>query len=74
MSDNPETDGRQRDGQTFTVLGLFFAVMGGLVLIGTFGAVGKTSAVVVSVTSGLVLLMIGIGMSWFGRRLTRGRS
>lgn len=71
MSENPETDGRQRDGQTLVVLGIFFSVMGGLVLIGTFGALGKASAVVVSVTSGAVLLLIGLGMSWMGRRLSR---
>ena len=74
MSDNPESEGQQRDGQTLVVLGIFFAVMGVLVLIGTFGAVGKTSAVVVSVSSGLVLLFIGLGMSWFGRRLSRSHN
>ena len=60
---------KKRDAATLRVLGIFFAIMGVLVLFGTFGALGKTSAVVVSLGSGLVLLSIGIVMWIVARRM-----
>jgi len=51
-----------RDADTKRVLGVFFALMGFLVLVGTFGSIGHPPAVVVSICSGFVLLAIGLGM------------
>ena len=67
---NSPQEVRDRDAATLRVLGAFFSLMGLLVLIGTFTAIGKTSAVVVSVCSGSTLLFIGLGMWWYARRLT----
>ena len=58
------SNNRQRDIATLKVLGIFFSIMGGLVLIGTYEAVGNSAAMIVSVCSGLTLLAIGLGM-WF---------
>ena len=66
--DPSEKEARQRDAEILRVLGSFFSLMGVLVLIGTFWALGKTSAVVVSICSGSVLLAIGLVML---RRLGR---
>ena len=52
----------ERDVATLRVLGIFFSIMGVLVLIGTFEAVGKTAAVIVSICSGMTLLTIGLCM------------
>ena len=60
MEEQP-SDIQQRDADTLRVLGIFFSIMGVLVLIGTIWAVGKASAVVVSLVSGGVLLGIGLG-------------
>ena len=63
-----EEETRRRDAETLRVLGAFFSLMGALVLIGTYWAIGKTSAVVVSISSGSVLLAIGLVML---RRVSR---
>ena len=63
-----EEETRRRDAETLRVLGAFFSLMGALVLIGTYWAIGKTPAVVVSISSGSVLLAIGLVML---RRVSR---
>lgn len=63
-------DIEQRDADTLRVLGIFFSIMGALVLAGTFWAIGKLAAVIVSLLSGGILLAIGLGM-W--RYANRGR-
>ncbi len=62
---------RQRDVMTLRVLGSFFAIMGVLVLIGTYKAVGNPAAMVVNIASGVVLGIIGIGMIQISRRMSR---
>lgn len=57
-----------RDADTKRVLGVFFGLMGFLVLLGTFGSIGHPPAIVVSICSGLVLLAIGLGMFRSGIR------
>ena len=58
---------RERDVATLRVLGIFFTIMGALVTVATFEAIGNTPAVVVSICSGCVLLTVGLGMI-FGSR------
>lgn len=62
---------QKRDTDTLKVLGIFFSIMGALVLIGTFWALGKAAAVVVSLASGGVLLAIGLGMWRYANGLQR---
>ena len=69
--DNNQKQNRERDIATLRVLGLFFSIMGTLVLVATYEAVGNVPAVVVSVCSGLVLLGVGIGMMVISRRIGR---
>ena len=68
---NNQNENRQRDVETLRVLGIFFSVMGLLVLIATYEAIGNTAAVVVSVCSGLVLLTVGTGAMLVSRRMSR---
>ena len=46
-----QTDYRQRDAASFLMLGTFFAVMGSLVLVGTFWTLERMHAMVRSSTS-----------------------
>ena len=62
----------QRDADTLRVLGIFFSIMGALVLVGTFWAIGKLAAVVVSLLSGGTLLAIGLGMWRYANRSRAG--
>jgi len=73
MTSTPSHDQeqRQRDAITFFLLGGFFAVMGVLVLIGTFWTLARPHAMVVNFVSGLVLLVIGVAMIAFGQHLRR---
>ncbi|MCA9216055.1 MAG: hypothetical protein KDB27_23470 [Planctomycetales bacterium] len=68
---NPDKQNRERDSATLRVLGIFFLIMGSLVLAATYEAIGNVPAVIVSVISGLVLLGVGIGMIGFSWRLSR---
>jgi|GEM_PF-5040061 len=58
--DQQPNDIQQRDADTLRVLGIFFTIMGVLVLLGTIWAIGKMSAVIVSLVSGGILLAIGL--------------
>lgn len=60
---------QQRDADTLRVLGIFFSIMGALVLVGTFWALGKMAAVIVSLLSGGILLAIGLGMWRYAARM-----
>ena len=53
---------RARDAATLRILGIFFTIMGALVTVATYEAIGNTPAVVVSICSGCVLLAVGLGM------------
>jgi len=61
-------DYSERDAASIKILGFFFAVLGALVLIGTFWSLGNSRAVTVNVASGAVLTLIGLGMLFFVRR------
>ena len=67
-----QPDIQQRDADTLRVLGIFFSVMGALVLLGTFWAIGKMAAVIVSLLSGGILLAIGLGMWRYANRVGAG--
>lgn len=64
-----DADMQQRDADTLKVLGFFFSILGALVLVGTFWAIGKTAAILVSLASGGILLAIGLGMWRYASRL-----
>lgn len=66
-----QTDYRQRDAASFLMLGTFFAVMGSLVLLGTFWTLERMHAMVVNLVAGLLLLAIGLGMLALGARARR---
>ena len=66
-----QTDYRQRDAASFLMLGTFFAVMGSLVLVGTFWTLERMHAMVVNLVAGLLLLAIGLGMLALGARARR---
>lgn len=51
------------------LLGMFFSVLATLVLIGTFWTLDRPRAMTVNIAAGMVLLGVGVGMIWGGRRL-----
>jgi len=63
-----QTDHHERDAASLRILGFFFAVLGSLVLVGTFWSLDNTRAVMVNLASGSVLTFIGLGMMYFVRR------
>jgi len=63
---------RGRDVATLRVLGIFFTVMGALVLVATYETLDNRPALIVNVTCGVVLAAVGIGMILVSRRLSRG--
>ncbi|MGD9647772.1 MAG: hypothetical protein AB7U73_18820 [Pirellulales bacterium] len=67
-----QTDYRQRDAASYLMLGAFFAVMGTLVLIGTFWTLERMHAMVVNLVAGLILLAAGVAMLALGVRVRRG--
>lgn len=68
---NKQQENRQRDIATLRVLGIFFFVMGMLVLVAVYEAIGNTPAMIVNVLSGLTLGTIGTGMILISRRMAR---
>ena len=66
---NRDNEYRERDVATLRVLGIFFCIMGLLVLVGSYEALGNTPAVVVSVCSAVALLAVGLGMWFVSRRM-----
>ena len=61
----------QRDAETLRILGVFFVILGGLVLVGTFWALDKYITMIVNLGSGLVLAGIGVAMVFVSRRVNR---
>ena len=68
MSDH---DIREREISTLRVLGIFFSIMGVLVLVSTYEAIGNRPAMVVTILSGLALGIVGVTMILISRRLAR---
>ncbi len=67
-------DYRQRDAASLNILGFFFAVLGSLVLVGTYWSLDNARALIVNLASGALLTVIGLGMMAFVRRSKRPRS
>ena len=65
----PTTENHERDVSTLRVLGFFFLVMGALVLVASYEAIGNTPAMIVNICSSLVLLAVGGGMVWVSKRM-----
>jgi len=63
-----QTDHRERDAASLRILGFFFAVLGSLVLIGTFWSLDNFRAVTINLASGAVLMFVGLGMIYLARR------
>ena len=61
----------QRDATTLRILGVFFLILGGLVLVGTFWALGNYRATIVNLGSGLVLAGIGVAMVFVSGLINR---
>ncbi len=61
-------DYRERDAATLKILGFFFAVLGVLVLVGSYWSLENPRALIVNLASGAVLTLIGIGMIIYVRR------
>ena len=60
---------KKRDADTLNVLGFFFLVLGGLVLVATFWTLGNSRAMVVNLGSGLAMATVGVVMRYAARRL-----
>ena len=64
----------QRDAATLRILGVFFVILGGLVLVGTFWALDNPRATIVNIGSGLLLAGIGVAMVFVSRLVNRPKS
>lgn len=62
---------RGRDAVSLLMLGTFFNVMGGLVLVATFWTLDRPHAMVVNLVAGGLLLVIGASMTFGGLRVRR---
>lgn len=60
--------GRQRDAGAMRIVGWFFILLGGLVLLGTLWAGDNHRAMIVNACSGALLAAIGMGMIYFSYR------
>ncbi len=70
-ADLDTTDHDERDAASIRILGFFLTILGMLVLIGTYWAIGNMHAVIINAVSGLVLTLIGVAMLAFARRSRR---
>lgn len=62
---------QQRDASSLLVLGVFFTILGLLVLVGTLWTRNDMRAAVVNAGSGMILVAVGVGTLLIGRRLAR---
>ncbi len=67
-------ENRARDSTSFLLLGSFFSLLAMLVLIGTLWTLDRPRAMIVNLAAGSLLLLIGLIMLYFGRRVQRSRS
>jgi hypothetical protein len=68
MSDR---EGREREIATLRVLGIFFSIMGVLVLVSMYETMDNRPALIVTIISGIVLGSVGLAMIQISRRLAR---
>ncbi|MBL9122933.1 MAG: hypothetical protein JNG90_04830 [Planctomycetaceae bacterium] len=66
-------ENRARDATSFLLLGSFFSILATLVLIGTLWTLDRPRAMVVNLSAGGLLLLIGLIMLYAGRRVQRSR-
>ncbi len=69
MTEGKEQDNAERDVATLRALGSFFLIMGFLVLLGTFAALGNVPAVIVNLCSAAALVLVGGGMLLASNRI-----
>ncbi len=70
MSEEHDHTHTQRDGETFIILGIFMAVLGLPVILGSFWG-EKAVQVVVCLVSGILLLGIGVGFLLHGKNVLK---
>lgn len=68
------TDYSERDAATLKILGFFFAILGSLVLVGSYWSLENPRALIVNLASGTLLTIIGLGLMAFVRRSKRKRN
>ena len=71
MSQSDRKAHRARDAATLLVLGAFFTVLSVLVLLGSFWSEKLDFPVVVNIASGVLLMVVGLGMSLMSWHLRR---
>lgn len=64
--EHPAKDMRKRDGETNMAVGLFLFALGIPVSLGTFGALDRPHAAFVNAICGIMLLLIGGGVTLYG--------
>lgn len=69
MTDLRQNELRARDAISLIMLGAFFCVLAVLVLSGSFWAIGRPHAMIVNIGAGMLMLLVGGGMMWAGKRL-----
>ncbi len=68
-----QDENRARDATSFLLLGSFFSILAVLVLFGTLWTLDRPRAVIVNLSAGGLLLVIGLIMLYAGRRVQRSR-
>ena len=66
---NPQQANAARDAASLRLLGMFFCILGGLVLIGSAWSLDNLRGLLVSIGGGLVLTAVGGGMLRAARRV-----
>ena len=73
LESDTQDENRARDATSFLLLGSFFSILAMLVLIGTLWTLDRPRAVIVNLSAGGLLLLIGLVMLYAGRRVQRSR-
>ena len=71
MQEHELAELRRRDAGTLAVLGIFFCVLGVLVVIGTYWTIGHTHAMIVNLGAGLATISVGVAMLLVSARLRK---
>jgi uncharacterized integral membrane protein len=72
MKDDIQSEHQQRDAESFIIIGSFFVILAIIVLIGTIWS-ETVPAAVINVSSGVILLAIGLGGVFWGLHIKRKR-
>jgi uncharacterized membrane-anchored protein len=68
------SNGENHDAPSLRVLGAFFLLLGGIVLIATFWALEQPRAALVNAVSGAVLAMVGGAMCMIAKRMSTNKT